>query len=106
MARFFDRRIIIRTAVSLTLLAFLFWRIDLHAAAEAFREASYLYVLPALVLFGLAQVLERPLARIHGVPRYMIEEALELIAAGWLCIALFARARVAGVRSLPSQPPR
>ena len=42
----------------------------------------------------------------HGVPRYMIEEALELIAAGWLCIALFARARVAGVRSLPSQPPR
>ena len=57
MSRFFERRLIIRTAASLTLLGILIWRIDLSQAASALREADYFYVVPALALFGLAKLL-------------------------------------------------
>ncbi len=57
MSRRFQRRLVFRTAVSLVLLAVLLWRIDLHDAAMTLRDASYVYVVPALALFGLAKLL-------------------------------------------------
>lgn len=57
MSRLFERRLLIRTAASLGLLAFLVWRIDLQEAGRALRDADYAYVIPALALFGVAKLL-------------------------------------------------
>jgi uncharacterized protein (TIRG00374 family) len=57
MPRFADPRLILRIAASLALIAFLLWRIDLGQAAEALREADYIYVIPGLALFGVAKLL-------------------------------------------------
>jgi hypothetical protein len=55
--RFANPRLILRAAITLALIAFLLWRIDLEQAAEALRDASYLSVIPALALFGLSKLL-------------------------------------------------
>jgi uncharacterized protein (TIRG00374 family) len=62
MSRLFQRRhtirrLLFRTAVSLTLVAVLLWRIDLGDAGRALRDANYVYVVPALALFGVAKLL-------------------------------------------------
>ena len=51
------RRLIVRAALSLGLIGFLLWRIDLDAAGSALRDADYAYVVPALGLFALAKLL-------------------------------------------------
>ena len=67
----------------------------LAAGRRALGEPSGRVLVAGLALFALTEALERPLGRIHGVPRYMLEEVLELVAAICLCVALFARAREA-----------
>src|SRR3990167_548280 len=57
MPRFSAPRLLLRTAASLALLGLLAWRIDLRDAGRALADANYLYVIPALVLFGLAKLL-------------------------------------------------
>lgn len=57
MSRLADRRFLLRTAVSLALLGFLVWRIDLRDAARALGAAEYVYVVPGLALFGIAKLL-------------------------------------------------
>jgi hypothetical protein len=57
MSRLAGRRFLVRTGVSLALLGFLVWRIDLRDAAEALRDADYVFVIPALALFGIAKLL-------------------------------------------------
>ncbi|HYM15661.1 MAG TPA: lysylphosphatidylglycerol synthase transmembrane domain-containing protein [Dehalococcoidia bacterium] len=57
MSRFSERRLLIRIAVSLALVAILLWRIDLTQAGRALRDANYFYIIPALVLFALAKLL-------------------------------------------------
>jgi hypothetical protein len=57
MSRLIDRRILVRTSVSLALLGFLVWRIDLRDAGQALRHADYIYVVPALAVFGLSKTL-------------------------------------------------
>src|SRR2546423_7046401 len=57
MSRLLTPRTFLRTVLSLALLGFLLWRIDLDQAAEALRDADYVYVLPALALFGCAKLL-------------------------------------------------
>jgi uncharacterized protein (TIRG00374 family) len=57
MNRLADRRILLRLAITVALFAVLFWRIDLEAAGLALREANYLFVLPAMVSFGVAKLL-------------------------------------------------
>jgi hypothetical protein len=57
MSRFSERRLVIRIAVSVALIGILLWRIDLGRAGEALFEANYVYVVPALALFGLAKLL-------------------------------------------------
>ena len=55
--RLADPRLILRAALTLALIAFLLWRIDLEQAAVALRDARYLYVIPGLALFGIAKLL-------------------------------------------------
>jgi uncharacterized protein (TIRG00374 family) len=57
MSRLVERRFLFRTTASVALIALLLWRIDLGAAATALRHANYIYVIPALVLFGIAKLL-------------------------------------------------
>src|SRR3974377_458228 len=51
------RRLAFRSPVSLVLLGILLSRISLGEAGRALRDANYLYVLPALAVFGLAKLL-------------------------------------------------
>lgn len=51
------RRLLVRIAVSLVLVAILLWRVDLGQAGRALRDANYVYVIPALALFGVAKLL-------------------------------------------------
>jgi uncharacterized protein (TIRG00374 family) len=80
MSRLVEPRVLIRAAVSLALLAFLVWRVDLSAAWDALQRANYIYVVPALALFGAAKLLvaqrwrlmmstfaELPLAPLFGI---------------------------------------
>lgn len=80
MSRLLERRFLIRSAASLALLGVLLWRVDLDAAAHALRDANYLYVIPALIIFGIAKLLaaqrwrmmmskfvELPLAPLYGI---------------------------------------
>ena len=57
MSRLAGRRFLIRTGVSLALLGFLVWRIDLAQAGRALRDADYVFVIPGLVVFGIAKLL-------------------------------------------------
>jgi hypothetical protein len=57
MSRLAGRRLLIRTGVSLALLGFLVWRIDLRDAGRALRDADYVLVIPALAVFGIAKLL-------------------------------------------------
>jgi uncharacterized protein (TIRG00374 family) len=57
MSRLAGRRFLLRTVISLGLLAFLVWRVDLSAAGRALRDADYVFVVPALALFGVAKLL-------------------------------------------------
>jgi uncharacterized protein (TIRG00374 family) len=57
MSRLIERRLLVRTVVSLGLLALLVWRIDVGDAARALRDADYVYVVPALALFSIAKLL-------------------------------------------------
>jgi uncharacterized protein (TIRG00374 family) len=57
MTRLFDRRLLFRASASVVLIALLLWRVDLASAGRALRDANYLFVLPALALFGLAKLL-------------------------------------------------
>src|SRR3990172_3104442 len=74
------RRLLFRTAVSLVLVAVLLWRIDLGQAGRSLRDANYVYVIPALTLFGVAKILvaqrwrlmmsefaELPLSQLFGI---------------------------------------
>ena len=63
-----------------------------HAIGEPWGRA----LIVGVGIFGLTEVFERPLGRIPGFPRYLLEETLELIAGVWLCAAMLARARAAG----------
>ncbi len=57
MRRLFEPRILVRTALTLALLALLAWRIDLTDAARALRDANYIFVLPAIVAFIASKLL-------------------------------------------------
>jgi hypothetical protein len=55
--RLFERRSLIRLAITLALMGILIWRVDLDAAARALRDADYVYVIPALVCFAVAKLI-------------------------------------------------
>ena len=51
-----------------------------------------------VVIFGLTEVFEKPLGRIPGLPKYFLEETLELIAGIWLSVGTQAHWRATGRR--------
>jgi uncharacterized protein (TIRG00374 family) len=57
MTHFLERRTLVRIAASVALFALLIWRLDLEEAGRALRDANYVYVIPALLLFGVAKLL-------------------------------------------------
>ena len=57
MSRVPERRLLARIVASVALLALLLWRLDLEEAGRALRDANYFYVIPGLVLFGIAKLL-------------------------------------------------
>jgi hypothetical protein len=67
-------------------------RAELRAAARRLlREPWGQVVLAGIVLFGLTEVFERPLGRVPGLPRLVLEETLELAAAICFAVGLAAR---------------
>ena len=68
------------------------------AIRRALEEPWGRALIVGVLIFGLTEVFERPLGRVPGVPRYLLEETLELIAGVWLCAAMLTRAGDAGRR--------
>lgn len=74
-------------------------RTELAASIRrAVREPWGRVLIVGVVIFGLTEAFERPLGRIPGFPRYLLEETLELMAGVWLSAAMHAHARAAGRR--------
>jgi hypothetical protein len=63
----------------------------LSAVRQAIVEPAGRVFLAGVLIFGLTEVFERQLGRVPGVPRYFLEETLELIAAVCFGVALYAR---------------
>jgi len=69
------------------------WREVLSSLRRWMTESSGRVFLAGVVIFGLTEVFEKPLGRVPGVPRYMVEEVLELIASICFAVALCAQWR-------------
>ena len=65
----------------------------LAAIRRATRESWGRVFIVGVIVFGLTELFEKPLGRIPGLPRYMVEEVLELVAAICFTVALYARGR-------------
>ena len=79
--------------VLLALYALRRWRELLGAVRRALAESSGRVLIAGVMIFGLTEVFEKPLGRVPGLPRYMLEEVLELIASICFGVALSARWR-------------
>jgi hypothetical protein len=70
------------------------WRELLGAVRRALAESSGRVFIAGVIIFGLTEVFEKPLGRVPGLPRYMLEEVLELIASICFGVALSAQWRL------------
>ncbi len=67
-------------------------RRDLVAAIRrAMLEPAGRVFIAGVIIFGLTEVLEKPLGRVPGLPRYMAEEVLELVSGICFGVGLYAR---------------
>ena len=78
----------------------------LAAIRRATRESWGRVFIVGVIVFGLTELFEKPLGRIPGLPRYMVEEVLELVAAICFTVALYARSRRAEEKALSSAESR
>lgn len=70
-------------------------RRDLVAAIRrAMLEPAGRVFIAGAIIFGLTEILEKPLGRVPGLPRYMAEEVLELVVAICFGVGLYARWRL------------
>ena len=79
--------------VVLGLYALRRWRDLLAAIFRALTEPAGRVFIAGFVIFGLTEAFEKPLGRIPGLPRYMAEEVLELVAGICFAVALYAHWR-------------
>jgi hypothetical protein len=86
---------------ALALYALRHWRELWAAGRRALAEPSGRVLLAGLAIFALTELFERPLGRVPGLPRYMLEEVLELVAGLWLGAGLLARERESNGTFLP-----
>jgi hypothetical protein len=70
------------------------WREFLVAIRRATTESSGRVFIAGVIIFGLTETFEKPLGRIPRMPRYMLEEVLELVAAICFAVALYAHWRL------------
>jgi len=70
------------------------WREVLDALGRWMAESSGRVFIAGVMIFGLTEVFEKPLGRVPGLPRYMLEEVLELIASICFGVALCAQWRL------------
>lgn len=61
------------------------------AGLEELRHPTGWMLVAGVLLFGLTELLERPLGRVPGVPRYVLEESLELVATLWMLAGVGGR---------------
>jgi len=66
------------------------WRGLLAAVIQALAEPAGRVFIAGVVIFGLTELFEKPLGRIPGLPRFMVEETLELLAGNCFAVALYA----------------
>jgi uncharacterized protein (TIRG00374 family) len=52
------RKVLFRLAVSGGLVALMFWRVDIDETLEAFLNANYIFVIPALLLYSASKLLD------------------------------------------------
>lgn len=69
------------------------WRELLVAIRRALTGSAGRVFIGGSVIFGLTEAFEKPLGRIPGMPRYMAEEVLELVAGICFAVALYAHSR-------------
>jgi hypothetical protein len=80
--------------VVLGLYALRRWRELRAAILRALSESAGRVFIAGFVIFGLTEVFEKPLGRIPGLPRFMVEEVLELVAGICFAVALYAHWRL------------
>lgn len=80
--------------VALALYALRRWRELLAAIRRAMMDPPGRVFIAGVIIFGLTELFEKPLGRIPGLPRYMVEEVLELVAAICFGVGLYARWRL------------
>ena len=80
--------------VGLAIYALRRWRDLLAAVIRALAEPAGRLFIAGVVIFGLTEVFEKPLGRIPGLPRFMVEETLELVAGVCFAVALHAHWRL------------
>jgi hypothetical protein len=83
------------------------WRELLAAILRARSESAGRVFIAGFVIFGLTEAFEKPLGHIPRLPRFMVEEVLELVAAICFAVALYAhRLRRTEEETLPSAEER
>jgi hypothetical protein len=78
------------------------WRELWRSALAMLRDPCGQVAAAGAALFLLVQVFEGPLDRLPGLPPNLAEEALELVAAVWIALALTVRSQVSLLRCPPA----
>jgi hypothetical protein len=74
----------------LALYALSRWRTLLAAVARAQNEPAARLFIAGVAIFALTELFEKPLGRVPRLPRFMVEETLELVAGVCFVVALYA----------------
>jgi hypothetical protein len=85
--------------VVLGLYALRRWRELLAAILRTLSESEGRVFIAGFVIFALTEAFEKPLGRIPGLPRFMVEEMLELVAGVCFAVALYAHWRLRGTEA-------
>ena len=86
--------IMVLPPVALALYALRRRRELVAAIRRAMTETSGRVFIAGVIIFGVTEIFEKPLGRIAGLPQYMVEEVLELVAALCFGVALYAHWRL------------
>ena len=80
--------------VVLGLYALRRWRELLAASLRSLSESAGRVFIAGFLIFASTQALEKPLGHVPGLPRFMAEEVLELVAGVCFAVALYAHWRL------------
>jgi uncharacterized membrane protein YidH (DUF202 family) len=96
--------VIVGTVLALLVYTAVRWRDLWNEAGAGVRDGWIPLLVAGLVLFGIPQPCERCLNRLVPLPRYFLEETLELLGVMYLALAIARRSRAGHViRRSPSR---